>query len=350
MNSHAVFIDFGAFEIYWFGLLAGCAILTAAVIYCVLRRIQGQALSGAMTTLLAAIPAAFLLSRISYCWFRHASFTGGMDEFLRLNDGGYSLHGAIVGVLAVLFLRARKRWIDFVAMLDAAVPAISSALSIGRFAGITSGEGTGFEVTSNTWLPFVIWSESDQSHVLWVGFFEGLLAAVITALTLTLFVKKYKNGSAALQEGCVTLCFMLTYGLSQALLESMRSDSLFMISLGFVRIDQILSILLAVAAFVIICIDHAKLMGISVASIAQWILCTAALTVAVICEFSLNATQLLGIYSCMFGSLALIWIIGARLFWLTARERTKRSGQSPPLSFRQRNKSAVAAIHEQRLP
>lgn len=325
MNEHLVFLDFGSIEIYWFGFFAGCAVLAASIIFCRLRKMQGEEYSDALDVILYALPAAFLFARVAYCWFRQASFSRGLKDFFCLTDGGYSLHGALVGLLFVILLRARFSGKSAVKMLDASVPALSFAIAIGRFAGITGFEGTGFEVSSHgsVPMPFLLWSDTDQAWVVWVGFFQGLIALLLTGMTLWLFYKKYQLHTNGLNEGCVTLCFMLTYGLSQALLESMRSDSLFMITLGFVRIDQIVSIVMAVVAIVLISVDYCKVCGLSSSIVMLWLICAMALTLAVVCEFSLNATYLGLLYLFMFVSLTTMWIIAAWMFNMTVKERLK---------------------------
>ena len=314
MIDHFVFLDFGPFEIYWFGFLIGCALLAAALIYCRLRSMQGEAYSDALVTVILAIPSAFILSRLSYCWFRKASFYGHASEYFNLIYGGYALHGAVAGILIALLIRSRIGKKRLFKMLDAAAPALSAAIAIGRFAGRTSSEEGGYEINTSVSLPFVIWSEADNANLLWVGFFEGIFAVIIAALTFALFLQKYRWHRDGLREGCVTLCFMLTYGLSQAFFESLRGDSLFMITLGFVRIDQIIGIVMAAAAIVTIVVDHFKAKGFSWISVIKCVLCAAALAVAIACEFTLNATYIVLIYACMFSALLMMWTIAAGLF------------------------------------
>ena len=321
MNEHLLFLDLGFMRIYWFGLFAGCAILTAAVLFCILRRLQGERLSQALDALLLSLPVGFIAARVSYCWFRQASFSGRASDYLHLSEGGFSLFGGLSGIAVMLLLFSARKRLSFLKLMDAAVPALSAAIAAGRFAGVTGGEETGFEIKTDCSAPFVRWSETEQANVLWVGYFEGIFALIITGMVLYLFFRKYIRKNAGLREGCVTLCFMLTFGLSQAFLESMRSDSLFMVTLGFVRIDQIISILMAVAAFVIISIDNARVCGLSACRLSLWAICAAALALAVVCEFTLSATYLAQIYTRMAASLFVIWISGILLFADTARNR-----------------------------
>ena len=323
MNPHLVFLDFGLFEIHWYGFLIGLAVLSASIIYSRLRAIQGIDVFSSLTDVILATPAAFLLARISYCWFRKSSFSGRMMEIFSLSLGGYSLTGAIAGIVIVLLFRARRLKVSLLPLLDSAVPALSFAIALGRLASITSGEETGFAVTSAFARIFSVWSEAEKEQVLWVGFFEGMTAFLITTLTLVLFVNKYQKNKRGLSDGCVALCFMVSYGLSQALLESMRSDSLFMNSLGFVRIDQIISILLAVSSIVVIIVRNIKECGFFISTFVYIFLCIAALTIAVVCEFSLNFTYLTQIYTVMGSALAAMWMIAARLFYLTATKQSE---------------------------
>lgn len=335
MNDHIIFLDLGLFEVYWFGFFVGCGLLVAAVIYCVLRRLQKKDLCDSLTTVLCAMPVSLFFSRMSYCWFSSASFSGDFSEYFRLSDGGYSLSGALLGVLIILLIRSRKHN-DFLQMLDAAVPAISSTIAIGRFASATGGENTGFEVKfdGNLSLPFLQWSETEQEWVLWVGFFEGIAALIIAGLSMVLFMRTYRSDNATYPKGCATLSFMLTYGLSQAFLESMRSDSLFMVTLGFVRVDQIISIVLAVAAVIIICVNHYKAKGFSVQLVLAWLLCAAALVIAFYCEFTMNATYLGVLYLIMGSALAVMWIVSAILFVRTLHAPSvaeRKSGVQKPV-------------------
>lgn len=328
MTDHFVFLDFGSFEIYWFGFLVGCAVFIASLIYCRMRRMQGEDASEALVTAILAIPSAFVLARLSYCWFRKASFYGRASEYFSLTYGGYALHGAIAAILIVLLIRSRMSKKSIIKMLDAAAPALSVAIAIGRFAGRTSGEEGGYEINTAYELPFLMWSEADQAKLLWVGFFEGIFAVIIAAVTFVLFYQKYRLHRAGLREGCVTLAFMLTYGLSQAFLESLRGDSLFMITLGFVRIDQIIAIVMAVAAIVVIIVENYRLKGLSLGSVMRWLICASALTVAVICEFTLNTTYMVLIYACMFLELTVMWIVAARIFHESVRIRARKNTDS----------------------
>ena len=327
MSENIFFVDFGSFSIYWYGVFIGCAVFVAALVFCILRRLQGESFTSALRISLISMPTALITARIFYCWFGKASFTNGIMECANLMTGGYALYGALLGILAVLIVYSCVCGKSTLQMIDAAIPAVSLTICIGRFASITSGGDMGFNISSESIqkFPFAIWSESEQSWILWVGFFEGLAALLIFIFTLVIFILKYKLNSTSLQYGSVTLMFMLTYGLSQTILESMRSDSLFMVSLGFVRISQIISFIIAVTAIVIIIVNRCIISTPDIPNIALWAICAAAIGAAMYCEFKMNASVMVKNYIIMGVALVVMMSIALFMFFQNAKLRKQKS-------------------------
>ena len=321
MSDNIIFIDFGTFSIYWYGVFMGLAVFLSALVFSLSRKMQNESFSASMICSLVSMPAALVTGRVFYCWFGKASFGGGLTDCINLAAGGYALYGALFGVLLVItaFSAASKK--SVLQTLDAAVPAISLAITIGRFASILSSSDIGFSVSSSWFqkLPFSVWSESEQSWILWVGFFEGIIALITFVFTTIIFFLKYKKATKGMQNGDITLLFMIMYGLSQTLLESMRNDSLFMVTLGFVRISQIISIVLAIAAIVIIIVKGCRLRKPNILNIILWIFYVAALSVAVYCEFEMNAVIMVRNYIMMGVSLSIMLVISLILFFNNVR-------------------------------
>lgn len=315
MSENLIFVDFGSFAIYWYAVFMALAAAAASCLFVLFRGWQGEDASHAWNTVFCAMPAALIGSRIFYGWFGVASFTGGWKDFMDLPSGGYAFYGAAGGLLLALAVSAAVRKDSFVRLLDAAMVPLAAALVIVRFAGITSGEDMGFPVQTDSprKLPFLIWSEAEQSWNVWVGFFEGVAAAVILAVCAVFFVSRYVRHGKGTRNGDTTLVFMMMYGLSQSVFESMRNDSLFMVTLGFVKISEIVSIVMAVAAFVIVAVRYLRVRkngwGLAVSCVCY----AALLTAAVICEFKMNAVDLLRNYGIMSVSLGLMLVISFRL-------------------------------------
>ena len=314
--DNIVFLEFGGFSIYWYGLFAAAAVLLSALLFSCLRKVQGSDFFSGLTIALSCMPAALVCGRIFYCWFAKASFTGGIADILDLSKGGYALYGVLLGVLLVLMGYSRVWKLPFMELLDAAVPAIALAVAIGRFASILSGDDIGFEISKNDpGLFFAIWSEADGAWILWVGFFEGLFAVLTLLAASAVFVMRYILGTAGIRSGNTVLAFMSVYGLSQTMLESMRNDSLFMVTLGFVRISQIISILLALASLVIISVSVCHRQKPRMGQFAAWVLSIAALSAAVWCEVKMSAILMAQNYTIMGISMAVMLGATAYLYY-----------------------------------
>ncbi len=323
MSDNMIFVDFGVFSIYWYGVFMGLGIFPAALAFSLLRRMQGESFSSGVTVALISMPTALVTSRIFYCWFGKASFPNGIMDCLNLMSGGYAMYGALLGIVAVLLIYSAVCKKSAPQLLDAAVPPVAFVIAVGRFASITGDTDVGFSVSSSLLqrLPFAVWSESEQSWLLWTGFFEGTAAVIIFAFTLVVFLMKYRKKSEGMLSGDVTLMFMLTYGLSQAMLESMRDDSLFMVSLGFVRINQIISIVIAVVAIIIIAVRVCLVKRPAVPDVILWIICAAALGLAVYSEFKMNVVSMVRNYVIMGVSLTVMLAIALFLFFTSVKHR-----------------------------
>lgn len=329
MSDNLVFLDFGSFSVYWFGVFMMLAVLMTALVFIWLRRIQGAELSSSISVVLMCMPAALVMARIFYCWFGKAFFADkGLFDYIDLTSGGYALYGALAGIFGVLAIYSKAAGQPLADLLDAAVPGLSLSIAIGRFAGFLSGDDIGFEIHSESLvgMPFVLRSESENAWILWVGFFEGIIAAIMFVFTFVLFLMKYKFRIKGLNVGDTTLSFMLIYGLSQTMLESMRNDSLFMITLGFVRISQIISIVMAVGAIVIVSVQSCRIFRLRAIHVVIWVLMAAALTAATVCEFKMSANTLTVNYIIM--GLSLRFMLISSLFIMLCntfrRSRTEK--------------------------
>lgn len=301
MAESAKFLDFGFFSVYWYGLIIGAGLLAAMLLFSSLRKAQGEDFRGGFTLAFASLPAALVCGRIFYCWFGRPMFPGGMKEFLDLTTGGNAFYGAVAGLLAVVGIYCLCSRKSMLVLLDAASPAVALALAVGRFAGILCGSDKGFVLEGNDFsgTVYVVWSEQDNAWFLWVGFYEGIAAIVTLCATLAVFVRKYLLKGKKHASGDAALAFMLFHGLSQSILESMRDDSLYMSTIGFVRISQIISFLLAIAAFVIVCVRVIRTGGLSLKSCVTAVMVVVSMTIAVVCEFRMNATSMGSIYFIM---------------------------------------------------
>lgn len=314
MTENAVLADFGPFVIYWFGVWMALAVAASSALFVRLRARQGIPAADSLRLAVCALPAALVSARLFYVWFAGTQFDGAGEGFNPLT-GGFALYGAVGGLLAAAAADSRIARRPLLPALDALCPALALAVAAEKGAGLCCGSDRGFAVTGG-WqrFPLALPDASDGTWRLWVGFFEGLTALLLLLAETGVFLRRTRGGRTR-RGGDVTLLAMLLFGFSQTFWESMRDDSLYMVTLGFVRISQVLSFALGVAALVILHVRAARHAGVRTSAVCRWILCAAALGLAFYCEFTMNAASLTRNYGMMGGALCLVTADGLALLF-----------------------------------
>lgn len=309
--DNPVAVYFGGIFIYWHGLIIALAAVIALLCAIYFRKDQGESVSQLIFAVLIGFIPAVLCGRIFYCYFSQDSYTSFL-EMLKINDGGTSLYGAAAGFLIAIGVYCFVKKIDFLKLLDAFAPAAALGIFIGRLACYFSGDDIGRTVANERFqcFPFAVFSDIRQEWNFAVFNFEAVAAAIIFSVLLYFIFIEAKNT----KRGDIALLFIFLYGISQTVFESMRTDSLFLISLGFVRISQVISIIIATFAFVIFSIRSAK-KGLSLMHFGGWLICAGCIALAFWMEFCMTAANSTRNYVIMSLCLAVYLFFGLALYF-----------------------------------
>jgi phosphatidylglycerol:prolipoprotein diacylglycerol transferase len=233
------------------------------------RRIPGDTLWRAA---LLALPLGLLCARAFYCIVRVYYFLEvGLDAMLRFWDGGYALWGAVGGSALAMGITAKTKKEPAAPLMDAAAIAGSLIIGLMRFAEYFSGEGRGFYLENEAFcfFPVAVFRADYEEWHLAVFLWEGLIALMILAALLR---RERRAGKTA-------QLFLILYGASQILMESLRQDNT--LRWLFVRVSQ-LTAALVIAGFLIFAVirwsrnpDRRKMSG------AQLVLCWAVVLLSV---------------------------------------------------------------------
>lgn len=192
----------------------------------------------------AAVPGALVLSlffgRLLHWYFRPDSYPGFWSAITDYTSGCYALMGCFVGCAAAAGLVRLLRLEPFApAMLDAMSLGGCAGIAVGRLACFFSAADRG-QLMPFTALPLaypvnnVVTGAPEYRLATFV--LQAMAAALIFAALAVFFLLGKKR-----RTGDVTLLFLLLYGLTQAVLDSTRYDSLYLRSNGFVSAVQLLS-------------------------------------------------------------------------------------------------------------
>lgn len=230
---------FGSTFIYWNSVVLTLAAGTAICIFLAFYLPEGQGNAAAV-----AVPMALVLSlffgRLIHWYFRPDSYTGFLKAVTDYTSGGYALPGCFAACgLTAGILRLLRLEREPLRLLDAMSLGGCAGIAVGRLACFFSPADRGQLLQNLRTLPFAYPVNNVVTGAPEYRLATFVIQAMATALIfggLAAFAL-----SARRRQGDAALLFLLLYGLSQAVLDSTRYDSLFLRSNGFVRVTQLLS-------------------------------------------------------------------------------------------------------------
>lgn len=326
---------FGGTDIYWHAIFFGVAILAAILISWGLRVCQScksreQKYAMWLTTPMGML-LGVLVARGLYCYFMPEILENNAWAFFDFASGGFMLFGAIIGVvIAAVLTKVILKDVYVTELLDAMAPAAALAICIGRMGSYFSGEDQGVIIASEKWqfFPFAIYNGAEGYWHLAVFSFEVLAAAIAFVASVAMFIIVYTGKKSYIARGSVLVTFLLVFSSSQALLESMRNDSVYLITLGFVRFNQIASAIILLGCFIFANVKTIKKFGFKFWLPILWVLVGAGFGIAFYKEFRLTSGTLVPSYTVMGICLLAICIISFVLLCMTLNpERQIRAAE-----------------------
>ena len=101
---------FGSLQLTWHGIFTAVGIAAGVYLGAWLGRRQGITEDDAYSVALVGVPAGIIGARAMYVLENHARFSGHWVDVLRINEGGITVYGAVIGgiVGAVAYGLIRK--------------------------------------------------------------------------------------------------------------------------------------------------------------------------------------------------------------------------------------------------
>ena len=288
MWEDAAIVYFLGVRVYAFGLYTAMgAALGMIVLALLLHRRSWEEGMAALTGALV-IPCGFVLSRLFFCWMDNHNNLGGPLGFrgaYLVTGGGYSMMGALIGACLGALIAARIRQQSGARLLDFLAPALLLFVAcerlgegyIDEFGLSRSLEGDGLSGS------FLLVTGPNASYL------ATYLIESFTALILAVLLLRDEN--AKRRPGDTFLLFLLLFGSTQVLMESLRSDSHMLWPYNhFVRYQQIIAFLLLTAGTVTLALRRIRdSKALAIGALAALM---ASLGVCVWLEFALDRTDL----------------------------------------------------------
>lgn len=188
-----------------------------------------------------AIIISIIGARLYYCLFNFSYYKNNLLEIFAIWNGGLAIHGGLIaGLLTVIFL-AKKHHLNFLKLLDMAIPSLILAQAIGRWGNFFNSEAHGIATTytqlKDLLIPEFIIEGMELGGIYYLPtfYFESLWC--LLGFIILLIIRKLKY----IKIGATTCIYLIWYSLGRFFIEAWRTDSLM---LGGFKVAQIISIIM----------------------------------------------------------------------------------------------------------
>ena len=240
------YLEIGPLTIHYYGILIACGLMLA-VIYGWKRCRQFGIIQDDITDgVLWIVPFAVLCARAYYCIFQwDEEFARDPISVLYIWNGGLAIYGGVIGAVIGVTVYCIFKKIKLPALLDLVALGFLIGQSLGRWGNFFNREA--FGATTESFLRMGLYNTVTQTttyhHPTFL--YESLWNA-IGFVGLHFLSKKRKY------DGQIALGYCAWYGLGRALIEGLRTDSLY---LGNFRVSQLLAAISCFAGVLLLLIN-----------------------------------------------------------------------------------------------
>jgi phosphatidylglycerol:prolipoprotein diacylglycerol transferase len=218
-NIDPVIVQIGPFAIRWYALafIVGLLIGWKYVSVIVTKPPHAMQAKDVDDFFVWAVLGVILGGRFGYVGFYNLEYY--LDNplaMLQVWQGGMSFHGGLLGMIAAMWLFARKRGLNLLAVSDAICAAAPIGLFLGRLANFVNGELYG-RVTDAPWGVIFPGGGPNPRHPSQI--YEALLEGLVLFIVLYLLAR---SETIRRRPGILSGVFLAGYAVSRGIVELFR--------------------------------------------------------------------------------------------------------------------------------
>ena len=215
--------------------------LFLAVVYGLRRKNQfGLSEDNILDGVLWIVPFAVICARAYYCIFTWEEYAPNPISVLYIWKGGLAIYGGVIGAVIGVIVFCKVKKISIGATLDLVALGFLIGQAIGRWGNFINREAFGAEVSQDFFLAMGLYNtDLGQFQYFHPTFLYESLWNIVGFVALHFLSKKRQY------DGQIALGYVAWYGLGRALIEGLRTDSLW---LGPFRVSQLLAAVSCLAA------------------------------------------------------------------------------------------------------
>lgn len=227
-------------SVHWYGVLIVLGIAAGIALGVLREQKLGLPRDTTLDIGLICVPAAIVGARLYYVAFSWEDYAAGpWWRVFAVWEGGLAIYGGIIGGLLAAVVYARVKKLEYSKLLDLAAPGFPIGQAIGRWGNFVNQEAHGGLVTNPALRFFPAAVEIGGEWYYATFFYESMWCFLICIFVLIGERKRWFRRS-----GDAFFTYALLYALERAVVEGLRTDSLY---LGPMRVSQLLSLLAALA-------------------------------------------------------------------------------------------------------
>ena len=244
------YFSIGGLEIHWYGVLIALGLMLAVLYACGRSKEFGLVDDDLIDGVLCIVPFAVICARLYYCIFQWYSYKDNPSDILKIWEGGLAIYGGVIGAAIgiVVYAKVKKDKVKLTAVLDITSLGFLIGQTIGRWGNFMNREAFGAETDSF----FRMGLENSITGTVTYYHPTFLYESVwnLCGFLLLHFLSKRRK-----YDGQVALGYVAWYGLGRAMIEGLRTDSLYW---GPFRVSQVLAAASCLAAVAVLVILHFK--------------------------------------------------------------------------------------------
>ena len=262
------------YSIKWYGVIIAFGVILAALLGGRIAYTWKMDLSKMVDVLIYGMFGGIICARAYYVIFEWDYYSVHPAEIFQIWRGGLAIYGGIIGGLIAAFITCKLEKLNFLNLLDCAGMALLVGQGIGRWGNYANQEAFGvftngnYGMMSDKVISYIeihpelygLENVSDiasyiEENNLFVHptFFYEFAWCMLGVLVLYIITRKFRKFS-----GQTFLCYGIWYGIERAVVEGLRTDSLYIGNTGL-RVSQVLSIAIVVVCLAIFVIKLVKL-------------------------------------------------------------------------------------------
>ena len=275
---------------HWYGVLMALGMASGIALCCAREKRYNVPRDTTLDLALIVIPAGIVGARLYYVLFSWREYAANPIRALFIWEGGMAVYGSIIGGLVAGFLYAKVKKLPFLRLADLFAPSVALGQAIGRWGNFVNQEAYG-AVATQAWqqrFPISVFIRADGQWHFATFFYESAWCLAIVAMLLVAERKRLFR-----RDGGVFRTYVFLYAVERALVEGLRTDSLY---LGPFRVSQLLSLAAVLTCAAIeLAVEARK--GLAAATLA----CCVGMAALLLAGFPLPAL------ACAIGAVGMYW-------------------------------------------